>query len=120
MRKKTRVRALGIGENGFRNFTNRVRPIKTPDDLKGLKIRTMENPAHMAIPLFILAGDLMNLGGVTERLVRFSNLRVGHIRGGLAHTLIVAEMFLSGVSGSAVADASALGKVLIPSMVKEG
>jgi C4-dicarboxylate transporter DctM subunit len=76
--------------------------------------------ALMAIPLFILAGDLMNLGGVTERLVRFSNLLVGHIRGGLAHTLIVAEMFLSGVSGSAVADASALGKVLIPSMVKEG
>ncbi len=76
--------------------------------------------ALMAIPLFILAGDLMNLGGVTERLVRFSNLIVGHIRGGLAHTLVVAEMFLSGVSGSAVADASALGKVLIPSMVKEG
>jgi TRAP-type transport system periplasmic protein len=49
MRKKTRVRALGIGENGFRNFTNRVRPIKSPDDMKGLKIRTMENPAHMAM-----------------------------------------------------------------------
>ena len=76
--------------------------------------------ALMAIPLFILAGDLMNLGGVTDRLIKFSNLLVGHIRGGLAHTLVVAEMFLSGVSGSAVADASALGKVLIPSMVKEG
>jgi C4-dicarboxylate-binding protein DctP len=49
MRKKTSVRALGIGENGFRNFTNRVRPIKSPDDMKGLKIRTMENPAHMAM-----------------------------------------------------------------------
>ena len=49
MRKKTGVRALGIGENGFRNFTNRTRPIRTPDDLKGLKIRTMENPAHMAM-----------------------------------------------------------------------
>jgi tripartite ATP-independent transporter DctP family solute receptor len=49
MRKKTGVRALGIGENGFRNFTNRVRPIKSPDDIKGLKIRTMENPAHMAM-----------------------------------------------------------------------
>lgn len=49
MRKKTGVRTLGIGENGFRNFTNRVRPIRTPDDLKGLKIRTMENPAHMAM-----------------------------------------------------------------------
>ncbi|NWG02352.1 MAG: DctP family TRAP transporter solute-binding subunit [Syntrophaceae bacterium] len=49
MRKKTGVRALGIGENGFRNFTNRVRPIKSPEDMKGLKIRTMENPAHMAM-----------------------------------------------------------------------
>jgi tripartite ATP-independent transporter DctM subunit len=74
----------------------------------------------MAIPLFILAGDLMNLGGVTDRLIKFSNLLVGHIRGGLAHTLVVAEMFLSGVTGSAVADASALGTALIPSMVKEG
>jgi len=74
----------------------------------------------MAIPLFILAGDLMNLGGVTDRLIKFANLLVGHIRGGLAHTLVVAEMFLSGVTGSAVADASALGSVLIPSMKKEG
>jgi tripartite ATP-independent transporter DctP family solute receptor len=49
MRKKTGVRAMGIGENGFRNFTNRTRPIKSPDDMKGLKIRTMENPAHMAM-----------------------------------------------------------------------
>ncbi len=49
MRKKTGVRALGIGENGFRNFTNRTKPIKSPDDMKGLKIRTMENPAHMAM-----------------------------------------------------------------------
>lgn len=74
----------------------------------------------MAIPLFILSGDLMNLGGVTDRLIKFSNLLVGHIRGGLAHTLVVAEMFLSGITGSAVADASALGTILIPSMVKEG
>jgi tripartite ATP-independent transporter DctP family solute receptor len=49
MREKTGVRALGIGENGFRNFTNKVRPIRSPDDMKGLKIRTMENPAHMAM-----------------------------------------------------------------------
>jgi C4-dicarboxylate transporter DctM subunit len=80
----------------------------------------MDMFALMAIPLFILAGDLMNLGGITDRLIRFSNLLVGHIRGGLAHTLVVAEMFLSGVTGSAVADASALGSMMIPSMVKEG
>src|SRR3972149_8227311 len=54
----------------------------------------------MAIPLFILAGDLMNLGGVTDRLIKFSNLLVGHIRGGLGHTIVVAEMFLSGITGS--------------------
>ena len=80
----------------------------------------MDMFALMAIPLFILAGDLMNLGGITDRLIKFSNLLVGHIRGGLAHTLVVAEMFLSGVTGSAVADASALGSVMIPSMIKEG
>jgi tripartite ATP-independent transporter DctM subunit len=74
----------------------------------------------MAIPLFILSGDLMNLGGVTDRLIKFSNILVGHIRGGLAHTLVVAEMFLSGITGSAVADASALGTILIPAMTKEG
>jgi C4-dicarboxylate-binding protein DctP len=49
MRKKTGVRTLGVGENGFRNFTNRARPVKSPEDMKGLKIRTMENPAHMAM-----------------------------------------------------------------------
>src|SRR4030043_2123282 len=80
----------------------------------------MDMFALMAIPLFILAGDLMNLGGITDRLIKFSNLLVGHIRGGLAHTLVVAEMFLSGGTGAAGADASALGSVLIPSMVKEG
>lgn len=49
MRKQTGIRILGITENGFRNFTNNVRPLRKPDDLKGLKIRTMENPAHMAM-----------------------------------------------------------------------
>jgi C4-dicarboxylate transporter DctM subunit len=74
----------------------------------------------MAVPFFILAGDLMNQGGTTLRLVRFSNCLVGWIRGGLAHTNIVASMFLAGISGSAVADASAIGGILIPGMTKEG
>ena len=56
--------------------------------------------ALMAIPLFILAGDLMNLGGVTDRLIKFSNLLVGHIRGGLAHVTVVVGMFFAGISGS--------------------
>jgi C4-dicarboxylate transporter DctM subunit len=74
----------------------------------------------MAVPFFVLAGDMMNVGGTTQRLISFSNLLVGKIRGGLAHTTVVAAMFLSGVSGSAVADASAIGTVLVPGMVKEG
>jgi len=74
----------------------------------------------MAVPFFILAGDLMNQGGTTRRLITFSNALVGWIRGGLAHTNIVASMFLAGISGSAVADASAIGGILIPGMTKEG
>lgn len=74
----------------------------------------------MAVPFFVLAGDLMNRGGTTLRLVRFSNTLVGWIRGGLAHTNIVASMFLAGISGSAVADAAAIGSILIPGMTREG
>ena len=74
----------------------------------------------MAIPLFILAGLLMEAGGITKRLVDFSNLLVGHLKGGLAHTNIVASMLMAGISGAGVADAAAIGALLIPSMEKEG
>ncbi len=74
----------------------------------------------MAVPFFILAGDLMNRGGTTARIVRFADSLVGHIRGGLAHTCIVANMIFAGISGSAVADASAIGSIMIPSMEKSG
>jgi tripartite ATP-independent transporter DctM subunit len=80
----------------------------------------MDSFPLMAVPFFVLAGDLMNQGGTTIRLVRFSNALVGWVRGGLAHTNIVASMFLAGISGSAVADASAIGGILIPGMTKEG
>ncbi len=74
----------------------------------------------LAIPFFIIAGELMNACGITERIVNFSNSLVGHIRGGLAHVSIVSSMFFSGISGSATADASALGSMLIPAMKKNG
>lgn len=74
----------------------------------------------MAIPLFILAGSLMEAGGITRRLVEFSNSLVGHFKGGLAQTNIVASMFLAGISGAGVADAAAIGALLIPTMKKEG
>jgi tripartite ATP-independent transporter DctM subunit len=76
--------------------------------------------ALLAIPFFILAGNLMNSGGITTRIIDFANAVVGRFRGGLAQTTVLATMLFSGISGSAVADATALGKVLIPAMKKQG
>lgn len=73
----------------------------------------------MAIPFFMLAGELMGSTGILDRLLKFADALVGHIRGGLAHVNIVASMIFAGISGSAVADASALGSVLIPAMREE-
>jgi tripartite ATP-independent transporter DctM subunit len=73
-----------------------------------------------AIPLFILAGELMNFGGITNRLVKFSQVLIGHIRGGLSLVAVLVNMIMAGVSGSAVADASATGTILIPAMKKDG
>ena len=74
----------------------------------------------LALPFFLLAGHLMNVGGMTARLLDFSTALIGHVRGGLSHVNIIAAMVFSGVSGSAVADASAIGSVLIPAMKKQG
>jgi C4-dicarboxylate transporter DctM subunit len=74
----------------------------------------------MAVPFFVLAGELMNQGGTTRRLIDFANALVGRIPGGLAHTNIVASMFFGGISGSAVADAAAMGTILVPGMVRKG
>lgn len=74
----------------------------------------------LAIPLFILAGALMEAGGITKRLITLSEVLVGHIRGSLAHVTVVSNVFMSGVSGSGVADAAATGSALIPSMIKRG
>ncbi|SHF25885.1 TRAP transporter large permease [Alkalibacter saccharofermentans] len=80
----------------------------------------MDSFTLMAIPFFILAGELMNTGGITKRIVKFSSSLIGHIRGGLAHVNILASMFFAGISGSAVADASSIGAMLIPAMVEDG
>jgi len=74
----------------------------------------------MAIPFFMLAGEVMNRGGITVRLVNFSQVFIGHVRGGLAHVNIMSSMLFAGLSGSAVADTSALGSMLIPAMEKNG
>ncbi|MEY3004629.1 MAG: hypothetical protein RLZZ491_1805 [Pseudomonadota bacterium] len=80
----------------------------------------MDSFPLMAIPFFMLAGELMNRGGITLRLVEFSQALVGHFRGGLAHVNVLSSMLFAGMSGSAVADVSALGSMLIPAMEENG
>jgi len=80
----------------------------------------MDSFPLMAIPFFMLAGVLMNRGGITSRLVEFSQAIMGHFRGGLAHVNILSSMLFAGLSGSAVADTSAIGSMLVPAMVKNG
>lgn len=74
----------------------------------------------LAVPLFLIVGNVMEYGGITERLVRFSRVLVGHLRGGLAQVNILTNMLMAGISGSATADATALGSVMLPAMKKEG
>jgi len=74
----------------------------------------------LAVPFFILAGLFMETGGISARLVHFASVLVGHVRGGLAHVVIVATIFFSGVSGSSAADTAAIGSIMIPSMVRRG
>ena len=74
----------------------------------------------LAIPLFILAGELMNASGITSRIIAFTNVLVGRLRAGLALVNIWASVIFAGLSGSAVADTSAIGRVFIPEMEKRG
>jgi tripartite ATP-independent transporter DctM subunit len=83
-------------------------------------INGADNFPLMAIPFFILAGELMNAGGISKRIIDFALALVGHIRGGLGYVAILASILFAGLSGSAVADTAALGAILIPMMVKAG
>jgi tripartite ATP-independent transporter DctM subunit len=74
----------------------------------------------IALPLFILAGELMNSGGITKRIIDFSLFTVKPIKGGLGEVNVFASMIFGGISGSSVADTSAIGSVMIPQMVKKG
>jgi len=81
---------------------------------------TLNSFPLVAVPLFVLAGELMNTGGITNRIIQFAQACVGHVRGGLGHVNIIASMLFAGVSGSATADAAGIGKILIPAMIQEG
>src|SRR6186997_1721414 len=79
-----------------------------------------DNYPLLAVPFFLLAGEIMNEGGLSKRIVEFAMALVGHIRGGLGYVTIVASILLSALSGSAVADAAALTTMLLPMMVAAG
>ena len=83
--------------------------------IRGLNVYSL-----MAVPLFILAGEVMSCGGITERLVDLSQALVGWIRGSLAQVNIVASLFFGSISGSSAADTASVGAMMIPMMEKEG
>jgi len=83
-------------------------------------VQGLDSYNFTAIVFFFLVGEVMNQGGISQRLLRFARALVGHVRGGLSHVNILASMVFAGVSGSAAADAAAIGSVMIPAMKKEG
>ncbi|WMS43946.1 TRAP transporter large permease [Acuticoccus sp. MNP-M23] len=80
----------------------------------------LDNFPFLAMPFFILAGEIMNHIGITQQLMRFAHVLVGHFRGGLAHANMIASVFFAGLTGAATADAAAFGKTLVPAMVEQG
>jgi len=80
----------------------------------------LDNFVLLAIPFFIFMGNIMEQGGMAKKVVQFSNIIIGRIKGGLAGVNVLASMFFAGISGSAVADTSSIGSMLIPMMNEEG
>ena len=93
-----------------------IDPIMAPMNL----VSGVDSAALIAVPLFVLAGEVMNHGGLTRRLIDWSTAMVGHFRGNLSQVAMTTNLVMAGISGSAVADATATGALLIPSMKKEG
>ena len=112
--------AIGIAGLGF-IFLSQFSEYPIPYVLfSQMMVEGIDAFALLAIPLFIFAGELMNVAGVTRRIVRFASAVVGHLHGGLANVGVVANFNMSGISGSALADAAATGTVLLPEMEKRG
>lgn len=91
-----------------------------PQVLVSTLIKGMNNFAFLAVPFFMVAGKIMNHGGISHRLVRFANSLVGHFRGGIGYVSVITCMIFAGVSGSAVADTTAVGSVVLPMMKRNG
>jgi len=107
---------LGVATLAYFVAFPRLSPTMIPLNI----ITGIQSESLMAIPLFMLAGGIMNTSGLTRRLFQFSKSLVGHFPGGTAQVNVVANLIMAGMSGSELADASAIGKVLIPSMKEEG
>lgn len=93
-----------------------IDPVMAPLTL----VSGVDSAALVTVPLFVLAGDVMNRGGVTRRLIEWSSAMVGHFRGSLSQVAVITNLIMAGITGSAVADATATGGILIPEMKKEG
>ena len=112
--------AIGFAAFGYL-VLSQFEPFGTPLVLfSQLMIVGLNGYILVAIPLFIFAGELMNKSGVTHRIVALASAIVGHVHGGLANVGVVANFIMSGISGSALADAAATGTVLVPEMNKRG
>ena len=111
------VFAMGLASAAFLIFAGGGIPLMV---IPHQMIAGIDNFPLLAIPFFFLAGELMNAAGITRRLVAFAAGMVGHIRGGLAYVVIVTNVIMAGFSGTALADASATGSVLIPAMKRQG
>ena len=107
---------LGVAALAYFFAFPRLSPTMIPLNI----ITGIQSESLMAIPLFMLAGGIMNTSGLTRRLFRFSKSLVGHFPAGTAQVNVVANLIMAGMSGSELADASAIGKVLIPTMKEEG
>jgi tripartite ATP-independent transporter DctM subunit len=108
--------AIGLFSIFFLIVQDRITLLIVPNRMIG----GVDSFPLLAVPFFILAGELMNTGGITSRLITIAKTLVGHIRGGLGMVVVVAEYFFSGISGSTMADVSAIGSMLIPAMKKTG
>lgn len=93
-----------------------VDPVMAPLNL----VSGVDTAALVTVPLFILAGEAMNRGGVTQRLIAWSAAMVGHFRGSLSQVAVITNLVMAGITGSAVADATATGGLMIPAMKNEG
>lgn len=110
--------AFAIGASGMVFFLQNTHFPLT--HVAQLPLTQVQSISMLAIPLFILAGNLMNNGGVTKRLVSLATLLTGHMRGGLAQTSVVLSTLMGGASGSATADAAMEARLLGPDMIKSG